>query len=192
LGSPPPLDPLLIEPVSEFLRPLYMSQLPGYTHYGRWAPHIRDFALSEGTLWRPAVPLIDELTLAAFFRDRRVRIAVRNKCPEIRGRVELGAGEAEAAAVAVSRGFTFLVDDQAAVNIMRCLYPDVPVLRTCGLLVHAVKRGFIHCDEAAGLFNDRLARGLHFYVSRKTVGIKQYLRFRCNPPNCVWEEVELL
>lgn len=114
--------------------------------------------------------------------------AVRQRCPDIRGRIELDAGEAEAAAVAVSRGFTFLVDERAAVNLVRCLYPGVPVLRTCGLLAHAVKKGYVSCDEATELFDRRLAQEVGFYTSRKEDGVKQHLRLRCDPPRCIWEE----
>ncbi len=88
----------------------------------------------------------------------------------------------------MSRGFTFLVDDRAAVQLVRCLYPSVPVLRTCGLLAHAVKKGYLPCDEAADLFNRRLAREMGFYASRKEDGMREYLQLRCGPPQCVWEQ----
>lgn len=133
------------------------------------------------------MPTVDELAVASSFRNRQIRATVRQRCPDIRGRIELDAGEAEAAAIAVSRGFTFLVDDRAAVNLVRCLYPNVPVLRTCGLLAHAAKKGYLSCDEAADLFNSRLAQEMGFYASRKEDGVKQRLRLRCNPPRCVWE-----
>jgi predicted nucleic acid-binding protein len=183
----PPLNPLQAEPSSEFLRPLYMSQLPEGDHLKPWAPHIKAFALGRGTVWRPVMPTAGELALAASFRDRRIRAMVRQSCPEARGRVELNVGEGDSAAVAVSRSFTFLGDDQAAVNLVRCLYPEVPVQRTCGLLVHAARRGYIPCREASELFNHRLAEDLNFYISRKETGGTQRLRLACDPPACVWE-----
>ena len=182
-----PLDALDTEPASEFLRPLYMSQFPGNEAYEPWAPHIRAFALGRGTTWQPAAPTTGELALASSFRNRKIRAEVRRRCPDVRGRVELDAGEAEAAAVAVSRGFAFLVDDRAAVQLVRCLYPGVPVLRTCGLLAHAVKRGYLPCEEAADLFNRRLGREMGFYASRRKDGVRKDLRLRCGPPRCVWE-----
>ncbi len=182
-----PLDSLDTEPASELLRPLYMSQFPGNEAHEPWALHIRTFALGKGTAWRPAAPTTRELVLASSFRDRKIRTKVRRECPDVRGKIELDTGEAETAAVAVSRGFSFLVDDRAAVKLVRCLYPDVPVLRTCGLLAHAVKIGHLSCDEAADLFNRRLAREMGFYASRKEDGVKQHLRLRCGPPRCVWE-----
>ncbi len=183
----PPLDSLGTEPSSEFLRPLYLSQFPRYAAYVSWATHIRAFASGRGTTWQLTTPTVGELALASSFGDRRIRTDVRRRCPEVRGRVELDAGEAEAAAVAVSRGFTFLVDDGAAVQLVRCLYPEVTVLRTCGLLAHAVEKGYVLCDEAANLFNSRLARDMGFYASRKEDGVRQYLQLRCSPPRCVWE-----
>ncbi len=183
----PPLDSLGTEPASEFLRPLYISQFPGNEAYEPWSPHIRAFALGKGTAWQPAALTISELALASSFRDKRIRAEVRQRCPDIRGRIELDIGEAEAAAVAVSRGFTFLVDDRAAVQLVRCLYPEVTVLRTCGLLVHAAEKGYLPCDAAADLFNRRLAREMGFYASRKEDGVTQHLQLRCGPPRCVWE-----
>lgn len=183
----PPLDSLDTEPSSEFLRPLYRAQFPGNEAYKPWSPHIRAFALGKGAAWQPAVPTISELALASSFGNKSIRATVRQRCPEVRGRIELDVGEAEAAAVAVSRGFTFLVDDRAAVQLVRCLYPNVPVLRTCGLLAHAAKKGYVSCDEAANLFNRRLAQEMGFYASRKESGVKQRLQLRCGPPRCVWE-----
>ena len=113
------------------------------------------------------------MALASSFRNKRIRAQVRQRCPDVRGRIELDIGEAEATAVAVSRGFTFLVDDRAAVQLVRCLYPEVTVLRTCGLLAHAVKKGYLPCDEAADLFNRRLAREMGFYASRKEDEVKR-------------------
>jgi hypothetical protein len=80
------------------------------------------------------------------------------------------------------------VDDQAAVNLIRCLYPGAPVLRTCSILAHAVRKGYVTCEEAADLFNNRLAQEMGFYASRKEGGVQQRLRLRCNPPRCIWQQ----
>ena len=183
----PPLGSLDTEPSSEFLRPLYRAQFPGNEAYKSWSPHIRAFALGKGATWQLAVPTASELTLASSFGNKSIRATVRQRCPDIRGRIELDTGEAETAAVAVSRGFTFLVDDRAAVQLVRCLYPNVPVLRTCGLLAHAANKRYISCDEAADLFNRRLAQEMGFYASRTEAGVKQRLQLRCDPPRCIWE-----
>jgi predicted nucleic acid-binding protein len=79
--------------------------------------------------------------LASEFRSKSIWERIRHSCPELtragRKRLELGAGEAEVVAVAVKRRWTLLLNDQAAVNLVRCLYPEVPILPTCELLYYA-------------------------------------------------------
>lgn len=203
LGEPVRLSPAVLDtqecvlpdlfsrrPASEFLAPLYMSRLPGYSDYTRPASYIQSFALKAGDLWEPAHPTEEELALAAYFRSNEARDELRRRCPEIRReRTKLAMGEAETAAVAISRRWTFLTEDQAAVELVRCLYPDVPVLRTCGLLLHAVERGHIACKEAAHLFNHRLEEEVDFRVSRETdTGTgRERLHLLCDPPRFEWE-----
>lgn len=90
------VHPLDTEPASEFLLPLYVSQFPGNEAYEPWAPHIRAFALGNGTAWQPAEPTTRELALASTFRDRKIRAEVRQRCPDVRGRIELDAGRLRA------------------------------------------------------------------------------------------------
>lgn len=86
---------------------------------------------------------------------------MRAVCPEIsRKKVELDLGEAEAAAIAATRGWTFLTDDQASVELLRCLYPNVPIQRTCTLLLYAAEQGVLSCEEAANRFNSRIVEEL--------------------------------
>ncbi|GIW31498.1 MAG: hypothetical protein KatS3mg071_1672 [Meiothermus sp.] len=92
-------------------------------------------------------------------------------------------GEAEAAAIAITRGWTLLADDQAICDLLRCLYPQVPVLRTCALLELAVRAGHISCKKAAHLFNEVLPT-MGFYARSRG----QVLRLRCRPPRCTWEK----
>ncbi len=177
-----------VEPASEFLKPLWMSRYPEHATYRGIAPFIQDFALSAGELWEPAEPGKDELALAAYFSSKRVRADVQDKCPRIRRtRVELHPGEAEAAAIAVSRGWTFLTEDQASVELVQCLYPEVPVLRTCSLLMQAVKQGYLSCEEAADLFNQRIVDELGLWVYRRSDSKRERLWLRCKPLKCVWE-----
>lgn len=176
-------------PSSEFLVPLYLSRFPDGSRYRSATAFIRAFALAAGTLWRPVHPTVDELTLAQRFRDKSIRAEVRAANADLRRkRSELDPGEAESAAIAVSRGWTFLTDDQAAVDVVRSLYPNVPVLRTSGMLVYAAQQGFIDCEEVADLFNLQIKGDLGFYASRKTVsGGREHLFLRCDPPREVWE-----
>ena len=173
---------------SEFLRPLYMSSLPEHREYREIAPFLQSFALSAGDLWEPVEPSREELTLAARLSSKSIRDQVRSACPEItRPRIELDPGEAETAAIAITRGWTFLTDDQASTELLRCLYPNVPIMRTCPLLVHAVEQGYISCEEAADRFNRRIVDELGFWAFRKSGGMRQRLWLRCSPTSCKWE-----
>lgn len=180
-----------VPPTSEFLRPLYMASLPEYPEHRSIAPFIQSFALSAGDLWEPVDPSVDELALAARLSSKGIRVRVRNTCPEItRPRIELNPGEAEAAAIAVTRGWTFLTDDQASAELLRCLYPEIPVLRTCFLLLHAAERAYVPCEEAAELFNRRMVDDLGFWAFRRHEGKQERLWLRCGPARCDWEVLE--
>lgn len=124
----------------------------------------------------PAVPTDAELRVATRLVGKPMREAVREACPGVRFARPLDAGEAEALAIASSRGWTLLVDDQAAVTAARCLYPDVPIVRSCALLVEAIRSGLITCDDARRLYAHDMQRGL---------GVYSPLRIACDPPRCV-------
>ena len=176
------------QPTSEFLKPLYMSRSPEHSAYGEIAPFIQSFALGVGYRWEPVDPDGNELALASRLSNRSIRGEVREACPDVtRPRIELNPGESEAAAIAIARGWTFLTDDQASAILLRCLYPDVPVLRTCSLPVHAVEQDHLSCDDASEIFNRHIVDDLGFWAFRKTGGNQERLWLRCDPPRCVWE-----
>jgi hypothetical protein len=138
LLSPAVLDPqetLLpgfprMPPSSEFLKTLHLASVYGQERYRTIAPFVQSFALDSGELWEPVEPTEEELILAIHFRSKEIKEEVRQRCPEIRrSRIRLGAGEAETAAIAVTRGWTFLTDDQASVDLIGCLFPHMPILR---------------------------------------------------------------
>lgn len=172
---------------SEFLRPLYISSLPEYPEYRDIAPFIQSFALDAGDLWEPVDPGLEELALATRLSSKKIRVRVREACPEItRSRIELDPGEAEAAAIAVTRRWTFLTEDQASVELLRCLYPEVPVVRTCSMLVHAIERGYLSCEQAADTFNQRIVDELGFWAFRRLEGMQERLWLQCSPARCEW------
>lgn len=176
-----------VQPASEFLKPLYMSGLREYPQHRSIAPFVQSFALGVGNLWDPVDPDLDELTLAARLSNKSIRDHVRRACPDItRPRIELNPGEAEIAAIAVTRGWTFLTDDQASAELLRCLYPDVQVLRTCSLLVHAVRQNYVSCEDASDIFNRHIVEELGFWAFRRTGRHRERLWFRCDPPRCEW------
>ena len=176
------------EPASEFLRPLYMASAPGRSDYRKIAPFIQSFAFAAGDLWEPVEPSKDELVLAVRLSNRTIRSVVHRTCPDVsRKKMELDPGEAEAAAIAITRGWTFLTEDQASVELLGCLYPDVPVQRTCMLLVHAVEQAILTCEEASELFNRRVVDELGFWATRRANSTRQRLWLRCDPTRCSWE-----
>ena len=80
-----------------------------------------------------------------------------------------------------------LLEDQAAIELLRCLYPTVGIVRTCSLLEYAAKAGYLPCPEAAELFNHRLAEDWGFFVRRRANNQPERLWLRCDPPECRWE-----
>jgi hypothetical protein len=156
---------------------------PDLTYYRRTTPRILDFTGRQGEQWEPVQPTPEELSHAAYLSSRAVREDARARCSALKGRIELDSGEAESVAIAAGRDWTLLVDDQAAVNLLKCLYPHVRVLRTCELLVHAALTGTIACPDAADLFNTVIVGELGFHA--RLAG--KHLRLRCDPTRCSWE-----
>ena len=182
---------LLSEPTSEFLKPLYMSTLPGYGGYKKKVSFAYSFAGTSGEMWEPADPTFEELKLATRLCGKDVGEEVRRERPEMqRTRIELGKTGAEAAAVAISRGWTLLSDDLASTTLLGCLFPGTPTIQTCQLLIQAVNRNLIPCAEAARIFNERVVDGLGLRAAyRKSGEERERLWIRCTPLGCVWERV---
>lgn len=177
------------ECASQFLKPLSMSRLPKYSSYRITAPLVQSFALASGTLWRPVDLNGSESSLAAHLGSKEIRTEEQQGRPRTsRRKTELGPAEAEAAAVAISRAWTFLTDDRAAVELLGRLYPEVRTQGTCALLVQAAKRGIVTCSDAAALFNRRIVDRLHFWAFRTSDGKRERLWLRCNPLRCSWEQ----
>lgn len=173
--SLPGFPTLTSEPMSESLYPLYVHGANYERHRGR-GPLIATFAQAVHTDWTPVVPTSAELRVAARLASRPIRDAIRKACPGARFSQPLDAGEAEALAIAATRNWTLLVDDQAAVTAARCLYPGVPVVRLCALLIEAIQSGLISCADASYLYEHEMRQGL---------GFRTPLRIACDPPRCV-------
>ena len=197
LLSPAVMDPQEIilpgfprePPSSELLKTLHLASVYGQERYRKIAPFVQSFALDSGELWEPVEPTEEELILANHFRSKEIKEEVRERCPEIRrSRIRLGTGEAETAAIAVTRELTFLTDDQGSVDLIGCLFPHVPVLRTCLLLKYAVEQRYTLCKDAAELVNYRIVDNLGFRARRKSRSGHERLYLRCEPPRCSWEE----
>ncbi len=174
-------------PRCEFLKPLHEVFANSDERYAVAAPFIQSFALGSGTLWQPIELTADELVLSRRYSDR----AIWKETTGVDGRFKkrgLGAGEAEACAVAVTRGWSLLLDDQPAVELLKGLGLSIPIARTCGLLQHAVESTYLTCDDAMQLFNSEIVDRFGFHATRLQGAERQRLWFRCNPvPQCVWE-----
>ena len=186
LESPVHLSPTVLDPYEASQSRPWSELQPTSELLKDWesTPWISRFACKQNELWLPVELQNTELTQANYFGSRAVRDDVRARFPTLeRGRVQLDAGEAEAAAIAINRKWTLLVDDQAAVNLLRHLHPDIPTIRTGELLVYAAQIEEISCSEAAELFNTVIVGKLGFYAHR---GGKT-LRLCCDPPRCEWQ-----
>ncbi|MFN8658899.1 MAG: hypothetical protein U0105_21360 [Candidatus Obscuribacterales bacterium] len=194
VGQPLCITPSILDPseipfvsagsitfTSEVFRPLSATK-EKQERYKDILPHISSFARQEGALWTKVDLSSSELALALSFRDR----AIWDSCPAgTRKRKRgLGAGEAEVVAVTVSRKWTALLDDQAAVDLLRGLWREAPILRTCALIVHAVISGLIDCKSAERLFNENICKDLLFNCINPDTG--NTLRLKCDPPRCEW------
>ena len=166
-------------PRSEVLSALYslMNESGPTVHPG--VHLIENFVQGEGVLWDPISLDHNELELAFGFRDRssvRERMRAAN-CSRVRHRGTLSRAGAEAVALALTRNLTLLTEDRAAVDLVKCLYPSVTVLRTSDLLLCAAELGHVTCEEAAHIFNDLLPRVRNYPLPRDG----RRMRLRCHP-----------
>jgi len=199
IGGPVFIPPAVLDPAEcllgnfqqpprcEFLKTLYEISGQAGVRYSSAAPFIRSFAGSAGTQWASVDLSIEELELAADFKDRSIWSGISG-VPSKYTKKGLGAGEAEACAVAAKRGWTLLIDDQAAVELMTGLGYDIPCVRTCMLLIHAVQIEIISCPEAADLFNRQIVDLFGFNATKNKRTERLWLR--CTPePKCLWEPI---
>lgn len=174
-----------VKPRCEFLKPLYEAERKSSELLHDSAlPCIQSFAGSQGSLWKPVELTEEEVVLALRFSSRSIWDKTRGVETRFKKR-GLGPGEAEACAVAVTRGWTLLTDDQPAIELLKGLELLVAVIRTCQLLVCAVERELITCDQAMILFNAEIVDRYGFNATRLRGA--ERLWFRCDPPKCVWE-----
>lgn len=174
-----------VKPRCELLKPLYEAERQSSELlYDSALPCIQLFAVALGSSWVPIELTEEEVVLARRFSSR----SIWDKTKGIEARFKkrgLGPGEAEACAVAVTRGWTLLTDDQPAIELLKGLELPVAVIRTCQLLTHAVERELIACDQAMTLFNSEIVDRYGFNATRLRGAERLWLR--CDPPRCVWE-----
>lgn len=158
------MPPYATEPVAEFARGLFRSQgEPGAMHINRVTRRTAFFQVA-GVRWSPVALTVAELLDAQRLRHPMTRSAARAINPAFKYK-RIGAGEAEAAAVAVSRGWTLWSDDAAVVGLLAALHPSHPVERIGRLLIRAVTEGHLSCVEAAHLYNSTFKQDLGLWTS---------------------------
>ncbi len=181
----------LPDPRCDFLQPIYMSTVAGYHHYGKRGSYASSFLADRGKLWEHAMPTAEEVTLANRLRKGNLDKDLAAERPHKARLVHrLGAGEAEAAAIAVCREWTLLTDDWATAGVVSTSYPTIVTLGTCDLLVYAADRGLLPCAEAADLYNRHIGAQLGHQVKRKVTSKTERLWLRCEPLRCSWEGID--
>jgi hypothetical protein len=155
--SPTILDPLEwppqagVQPQSEFVKGMArFAGLGDAAHQPRLAERER-FLQTVSELWVPIAPTVNKLRLAVVLssQEERTRAKAVNSAVKV---ARIDPGEAECAAIAISRSIPFWSDDSGMVPMLRALYPQVRVSRTCALLAAAVNQGLLPYEEALDLY----------------------------------------
>lgn len=152
--NPAETPPYASHPMAEFAAGTFLFQQRlgnplDEVRFSRRAAYYLDINLG----WNPAALSIEEikqqemLSSGAIWEDSRVSHSGRRNA-------RIGRGEAECAAVAISRGLTLWSDDAAIVSLLAVLHPDHPVERISDLVIRAAREEHLSCQEAADLYND--------------------------------------
>lgn len=158
------IPPYATEPVAEFARGLFRSQGEASALHINRVTRRTDFFQAAGELWSPVALTVAELLDAQRLVHPATRAAARAIHPAFKFK-RVGVGEAEAAAVALARGWTLWSDDAAIVGLMAALHPDHAVERIGRLLMRAVHDGLLNCEDAAHLYNATFKQELGLWTS---------------------------
>lgn len=159
------IPPFTQQPSSEFSRGIFhAAERQSGLHYARRVQRRTAFLTSETPIWRPAQLSITELRQAHYFTTPLARDHAKQVDPSARIR-RISQGEAECAAVAVTRGWVLWTDDNAIVNLIGALFPGHPVERISDMLIRAVHEGLIACQDAADLYNNVFKDSLSLWSS---------------------------
>lgn len=152
--DPGEVPPFSQQPIAEFAKGAYYFQqrlgrpVDAVRHHRRVA-----FYSTEGVLWRAVSLSTDELRATADLLDPATWQRAAGVDPAVRVK-RIDRGEAECAAVAVTRGWTLWSDDAAIIDLLGALHPEQPVERISNLLVRGVREELIACQDAADLYNE--------------------------------------
>jgi hypothetical protein len=158
--------PFPSQPTAEFARGAFYLQERQGNPLAAVRLHRRTaFYLDIDTSWTPAPLSAGELLQAERFVSPATWAAAEAQDPTRRIK-RVSRGEAECAAVAVTRGWTFWTDDTAILDLLAILHPPQPVERISDLLIRAAHEGFLGCQEAADLYNDVFRDTLGLWTTR--------------------------
>jgi hypothetical protein len=176
--DPAETPPFARQPVAEFAKGIFAAQRDlSQPLYAVRVQRRTAFYRAVGAAWRPVDLSYSELQQARYFAAPAAREAARLADPMLKVK-RVSAGEAEAAAVAVSRGWTLWSDDAAIVNLLAALYPGQPVERISDLVMRAAQEGLLPCHEAADLYNDMFKRILGLWTTRTLICDSGQVRIR--------------
>lgn len=176
--DPDERPPFARQPIAEFARgAFYFQERLGFPRDAVRLSRRTAFYLAADSGWRSAALSLDELRLAASFVEPATwrQAETANSAVRIK---KLDRGEAECAAVAVTRGWRLWSDDAAVVGLLAALYPDQPVERISDLLARAVTERLIPCVDAADLYNDGFKATLRLWTRLTAVCVPAGLVFR--------------
>jgi hypothetical protein len=164
--DPAERPPFARQPTAEFARGAFYFQ----QRLGRPLDAVRlnrrtAFYSGIDVHWRPVLLSPAELQLAASFVDPATwrRAETANPAVQIK---KVDRGEAECAAVAVTRGWTLWSDDAAIVDLLAALHPGCHIERISDLLARAAREGLITRQEAADLYNNVFKGMLGLWTKR--------------------------
>jgi hypothetical protein len=167
--DPAEVPPFPSQPTAEFAQGAYYFQ----ERQGNPLAAVRlnrrtAFYLDVDTAWTPATLSTEELQQADLFASPATWAAAEARDPGRRIK-RVSRGEAECAAVAVTRGWTFWTDDAAILDLLAVLHPAQPVERISDLLIRAAREGLLGCQEAAELYNDVFRDTLELWTTYSLV-----------------------
>ncbi|GAA5504208.1 hypothetical protein Dxin01_03977 [Deinococcus xinjiangensis] len=156
------------EPISEFMKGLSRFRRLDDDLSRLRLERRQDFLGQSAALWQPATPTLAELQLAHELtkRETRARAKAQNTALRI---ARVDPGEAEAAALAITRGWTFWSDDNGIVPLIRTLYPAVTLERTCALVARAVNERLLSWVEGHQLFEGTFKGQLDLHTTARLV-----------------------
>jgi len=141
------------EGVSEFVRGMQRYRRLGDPGSLTFLERREAFCQRPSRLWAPAEPTQAEQNLAQHLRQRETRETARRKDPGLRG-ARIDPGEAECAALAISRGWCLWSDDSGIVPLLRALYPAAVVERSCALVARAINEGLLNYVAGRSLYEE--------------------------------------